>query len=628
MKNGEALQTNNIDVNTEQHKSILTQHDYDTLKVEVEGVNCMIGQSNISDEYTLALVKNSKKKYILNKFAPRTQAINIIGEDLKNYDSVWVVIGFNFGYGIDYLRTMVDERVNVIVVEPNREILDIQREYSPYNFDANENIYFFSGYDFVKLHELVSKLAGNLNFNNIHIRADKYYLDLYPHYLKQVTTTINDYISDIIINFNTVSVYRMLWIKNAILNRDKVAQTCDLTHIYKKYTNVPAVIVSAGPSLKKNIELLKEFKGIIICMGRTLDALMDIGVKPDFVCCVDPTDLIYETFGRHKEHDIPLLNIAYGNPKVTHGAKGEVYLMSNSATVMNILNLRVNPGLSCSGSVATLCCSLAEHLGANPIIFLGQDLAYTNNERHSSLTLMKEETNEKIEPQKPKMTKGFYGELVETDAVFNSFRKWFENFIEQTPEVTFINATEGGAYINGAKHMSFRECLDKYCTLKERPIIEHKRLYEDEEIDPDAAIEGAIYTLKRIKQLTRKGKIYYRQLVNATNHVHIEKLEKEIAIIDKKLLKLDRGEELISLLMEDIAYAIAGCNDSKEPINETLEARNKRIYRLQAETYECLEQESEKVIKVIEEALEEEKKEKKDDKDKSLSESVMKKQKR
>ncbi len=577
------------------------------LRDEVESVGYEVSKSNIDNEYTFSLIKNNKKKYILNKFGPREQAIKLIGNDLKNYETIWILVGYNFGYGVDYLRKKINDKIRIIVIEPNKDILQEQKKYTSYYFDDDKNVYFFSGYNFKSLRAIVSAWATNINFNNIQIKADEYYLKLYPQYLKQVATTINDYISHVIINFNTISSFRLLWIKNAILNRDKIQDCYDLSYLQDKYMDIPAVIVSAGPSLKKNIDLLKEFKGIILCMGRTLDALMDRGIRPDFVCCVDPSDLIYETFGKHKEYDIPLINLAYGNPKVTHGAKKEVYLMSNSGTVMNILNLRVNPGLSCSGSVATLCCSVASYMGCTPIIFLGQDLAFTNNEKHSTLTLIDKEDNKKEKVKKAKYTKGFYGDMVETDESFNGFREWFEEFIELNPQKIFINATEGGAYINGAKHMSFRECLDKYCNkIIKRPVIEHKKLYENVQIDPDGAIDGALYALKKINHLTRKGKGYYKQLITANNEVYKAKLQKEIATIDKKILRLDRGEKLIEVLMDDIAYAISGCNDSKEPVNETKIERNKRIYRLQAEVYECLEQESKKVIKVIENALKEE----------------------
>ncbi len=112
----------------------------------------------------------------------------------------------------------------------------------------------------------------------------------------------------------------MLFLKNIRI----MSKGIPLDEFKDKYQNKPAIIVSAGPSLKKNIHLLKEAQDrfIIITGGRTLKALIDAGVTPHFVCIIDPVDKTFRLVEKSLDCSAPLVFYEGTNPDVAEKYKG------------------------------------------------------------------------------------------------------------------------------------------------------------------------------------------------------------------------------------------------------------------------------------------------------------------
>jgi hypothetical protein len=142
--------------------------------------------------------------------------------------------------------------------------------------------------------------------------------------------------------------------------------------------------------------------------------------------------------------------------------------------------------LSTGGSVATSAFALAERLEANPIVFIGQDLALTGGQDHAGgyinpydadLLTARVEAGFDVE--------GYYGGRLRTERQLLTYKTWFESRVKALPEKLIINATEGGARIEGALQLPFATVCQEIRSAKlyKTPLVQpFKRCIEPDHI--------------------------------------------------------------------------------------------------------------------------------------------------
>ena len=97
-------------------------------------------------------------------------------------------------------------------------------------------------------------------------------------------------------------------------------------------------------------------------------------------------------------------------------------------------------------------------MGCNPIVFVGQDLAFTDNKTHSKATYSKDITvSENL-----REVEDIYGNIVYTPKNLYIYLRWIQNRINKEESITFIDATEGGARIKGTEILTLEKAIDKY----------------------------------------------------------------------------------------------------------------------------------------------------------------------
>ncbi len=107
------------------------------------------------------------------------------------------------------------------------------------------------------------------------------------------------------------------------------------------------------------------------------------------------------------------------------------------------------------GSVATTALDVAIRMGGNPIIFVGQDLGFTDNKSHSSKTY----SRRIFESQGLREVEDIYGNTIQTSKNLYIYLRWIKNRISEENNMEFIDATEGGARIRGTKIMKLRDIV-------------------------------------------------------------------------------------------------------------------------------------------------------------------------
>ncbi|EJE6812538.1 motility associated factor glycosyltransferase family protein, partial [Campylobacter jejuni] len=235
-----------------------------------------------------------------------------------------------------------------------------------------------------------------------------------------------------------------------------------------------AIVVSAGPSLAKQLSLLKAYqdKAVIFCADGALSMLEKEGIVPDYVTNLDFTDLAMKFF-QNKENKTSLNVLSCA----THLSL--VHFLDNKSVVLRDDPLYQRFNLNDFGYIDTgthvshFSYTLALALGFKNIIMIGQDLAFDEEgNSHSKGFDFGEKFSGEENIDKLKVPAyGGKGEVL-THITWNDYRIKLEYlFACNDQKAKFYNATEGGARINFTEELSFKECCEKLLT-KEKPKFE------------------------------------------------------------------------------------------------------------------------------------------------------------
>ncbi|EAL2711082.1 DUF115 domain-containing protein, partial [Campylobacter jejuni] len=223
-------------------------------------------------------------------------------------------------------------------------------------------------------------------------------------------------------------------------------------------------IVSTGPSLTKQLPLLKKYasKATIFCADSSYPILAKHGIKPDYVCMLERTELTAEFFNHDfGEFDKDIVFICAGvvHPKAIEYLKGRNLVITQKVLAFPYyINLKDFSYAAVGLSVAHTLSYLATYLSHKNIIFIGQDLAYAEN-GNSHPDDYQNSANYESQMYEHILTEAYGGNgKVETHSIWLLFKNWFENeMIPNTRKmgITTYNCTEGGARIEGTIEKPF-----------------------------------------------------------------------------------------------------------------------------------------------------------------------------
>ena len=282
------------------------------------------------------------------------------------------------------------------------------------------------------------------------------------------------------------------WLRFNTINRGDAVKVLDnlsniLVHrqtaeFHKKFQGKAAVIVCPGPSLSKNVQLLKELKGkaLIISVLHALKPLKAAGITPDIVIHTDPQNLkavFREENGElvslydHWINKDELEGVSYfvtsssGSPENFDIPVKEVLWMSPGMRIGAFLPLDLFDYTRVGGSVSHSAFDLAVEFGFSKIALVGQDLAFSSS---GGLYADKAELDlsaKRVASMGEKFqVKGFYDDEVTTNTAFSFFAQFYRHFAKQVNKETdtkLFNCTEGGIYLEGFNHISLESFINK-----------------------------------------------------------------------------------------------------------------------------------------------------------------------
>src|SRR5690606_37456288 len=204
---------------------------------------------------------------------------------------------------------------------------------------------------------------------------------LNPAYFEQSRAWVKELTAFASTSINTLVINGKRTAENIARNLDWYLKTPSLDRLKDQYAGKPAIIVSAGPSLRKNKHLLTDARGraVIVAVQTMLQPLLEMGVEPNFVTSLDYHDICTRFFEKLPPSlSTHLVAEPKASPAIFSLFPGAVSLLGNDFADGLLRELNLQKARLRSGStVAHLAFSLAEHLGCDPIIMVGQDLGFS-----------------------------------------------------------------------------------------------------------------------------------------------------------------------------------------------------------------------------------------------------------
>ena len=379
---------------------------------------------------------------------------------------------------VGYLRELIENvkvHLNIIIYEPSIQIFKKAMESIDLSKGMENHLIVFwiegvGEMTLDKMDTILEKVIKLERLDELQLFVLPNYDVLFPDAKKRLLKKCEDIALDQRVNYNTAMAFSKVTSINTLCNAKYLCKGYKTIQLFGAIPqDVTGIVVAAGPSLNKNIQELKNAKGksFIIAVDTALKPLLNAGIVPDMFFIVDgkkPMDLIKKD-GVEK---IPMVTTLNANPEILNYHRGMKIFFDESYRFAEkiIMKSGLRWGeVDTGGSVATNAFSLLYKIGLKTIILVGQDLALTGNKTHADGTF--EEKMPEIDTKNNEWVEGNYEEKVPTRTDLQVFLNWYESTIRlykgYVKDLRVINATEGGAKIEGTEVMTLKDAIEENC---------------------------------------------------------------------------------------------------------------------------------------------------------------------
>lgn len=450
------------------------------------------------------------------------EAKDIASKVDEEENSIRVIFGLGLGYVVEEISNKI-KKSKIIVYEPALDIIHYVLSIAKIDSLYKNNVFLCN--DKETLAEYV--LENTDNKSKMKLIYTKSYKEIFPNEFNEILQTIQTSQGQHSANVNTIIKKAPQALNNTYANLKKVLNLPYIMQYKDIYKGKTALIISAGPSLKDNIETIKNNKDkfVIFCVNVAMEYVINSGIEPDFIIDIEAAGADYQY------KDIDISNSYLILEPFSHYLKYDIqakkvitYISKN-----NFLNgwlrsgLEIDDNLETMGTVSYTALDCAYIMGFDKIILIGQDLAYKDGQcyakgsRYEDLECVFDEKQNKYVIQARDFEKYAQKLLGKTsDAVFKYAKKyianlnkniytiksqnntylptqagyalfveWFEKvaqrYKKEKPDIKLINSSTGGAQINGFENVCLidavknSEKIEKYelsnCTVKYRKEV-------------------------------------------------------------------------------------------------------------------------------------------------------------
>lgn len=513
-------------------------------------------------------------KYIHSQVNPLAEAQEIFSYAKNEPVSIHLVYGLGLGYLFQV--TSLNSKGTVILYEPDLNILKIVFNLVDFSGDIiKQNVFVCSEYDEVA--KAVHQKSGMKNTPEMLTLPTQMQTEGFEELVKKLQNMVGSYSLDL--QYTKEKFYSSL--RMLLKNIPNLFDETPLARLKDVYKCKTAVVVSAGPTLDRNIETLKKQrdKYILFTVGTALKTLTANGIKPDFLLNIETFDSSKQFEGIDLK-DIYFITEPYSNPKLREFEFKRRFSHIASNVPVNqfwaeICGENIEEYFS-KGTVSYTALNSARILGCSKIILVGQDLAYIGGQCYSKDSAYKDlvcaknpvtdrweimardfdafadalSNSPDIEKRKAAakrrlenlnnsmyFVKGITGEMLPTESVYAAFVAPLEEFAAKFNDRKYINTSLAGAQLDGFENMSLEEALSDSEPVGEiAPDVDFN--YDKELIFANFAQK--FEELKQILSSIEEGKRYAKTLNNNLKRYRAATIE-----VLKDLKKL--SENYISL---------------------------------------------------------------------------------
>lgn len=502
---------------------------------------------SMQGEEIVAFLKEGRSWYLNSRY-DAAQAAEVWAEDIGDVTYVATLFVFGIGNGI-YLRQLKKKypENTIVVYEPSRAVFEmLLNETDMTDILSDDKIFLSVGEEGYGLFvEYVISFVNYANYTyvkwlhlpNYQRLFEKEYLNVKRHYV--------NWVQHLVINRNTYLISQEEYAKNILENlwdslnaysMDELALKLKENVDVEKY---PAIIVSAGPSLDKNIHELKkaEKKAFLIVVDTALKTVLRAGIRPDITITVDPHKPIV-LFEDARISELPMVVCLTSNTQVLQKHKGKKIYFGEGKSYYDSIYKMYGKKVSSTetgGSVANNAFSLAQFLGFKTIVLIGQDLAYPDKKGHTKEAYDEKEAEIDFTKEKYIEVEDIYGGKVWTEGNMDAYRRWFEKQITRYKDWKVIDATEGGAKIHGAEILTLKETIQREC--EDLPEVDFSEIIE--KIEPSFNEEELEEIKMKLRTIPNELELICEKLEEGIEKYRdLKKTAKERKLRAKKIKRL------------------------------------------------------------------------------------------
>lgn len=272
---------------------------------------------------------------------------------------------------------------------------------------------------------------------------------------------------------------------NTLANAPALLGSPGVARLFGRFSDLPAVVVAAGPSLRKNMHLLGDYRDrvVIIAVDTAYRILAREGIHADLVVALDFTELNYKHFdGLVPSPQAFLVVEPQVDPRIPPvfptqrfffraGANEELGRYPNGVGGWLMQATEDKGFLTGISTTSISCLHLGMKLGCKPIALVGQDLAFTGGRQYAPGAMQEEAGLTAQRAPATRRVPAVGGGEVETSHLFYFFKANLEGFIREHG-VEIVNATEGGARIEGTREEPLGRFLSQHAAQTPAGIYE------------------------------------------------------------------------------------------------------------------------------------------------------------
>lgn len=478
--------------------------------------------------------------YILHsKYDPIKEAQQFADRHFKS-GHIHFVFGYGRGYFIEQLLTKCTNDELIVVVEPIIKNIKVKHPHLKI-IESNKGSVLKE--EIGKLNTVISQKAVlcSPNYDKLCVQEYKIFLEIINNKFKL------DNVNEI-----TVRRYSIEWQRNYLLNLNNSRGDAPLSDLYNSF-EFPVVIASGGPSLTKQLPLLKKVRKnvVLIAAGSTVNTLQANNIKPDFVVSIDGGEPNYQHFKEVFYNDVSLIYSMLHHYKINDSFQSLNYyfLPEHLPTLKQHFDSISDSSITTcflGMSVANTAFEIALNLTSGPIALIGQDLAYTDGKTHAEGNKNFKTTTEEFKIKQGLFPiKGYYNDIVLTNNAFFSMKDSFEQIKRKyCADRTIYNCTEGGVNIDGFTNIPFKSFIEQFIKMNVECILSPKG--KNNKINKNIMD----YLQNEIEAFTKAKRLIQKNLsLLVTNKT-------KTSFSSSTLKKMEKNDEEIETLLNETSFSV------------------------------------------------------------------------